>query len=503
MRSRTAFPCLLLVVAGGFLAALTGCSASGTNSDGGTGGGTGGDPGGAQNPVPTLTSATPTQVAAHNPGTTFTLTGSNFTSTSTAMWSGYQLATTFQSATSLTAHAPWQAFASTGVQYLSVMNPAPGGGTSNSVSFSVVPASLKLITVPTIAYGLVWEPASQKLFLSNVGSTWLNGTSIQSLDPVTGTLGTPITVGPIPDQLAVSANSKYLYVALDSVDPFLPVSVGQALIQRITLPALTLDQTFPVRGYAPLQILPSAIADDTIAVIGGDLQITPKETGGILIYDRGVPRPNWLCGDSDKPYWNSCIDTQYASGDWNSAAWSPDETLLYAYDGASTAADAFTATVDSSGFRSVSATQVPYYGGSLPTQAYPPQSYFSIHYDTTTGYAVTDDGLILNPSNWSVVNNLQHIGVAIPDGKLGAVFMVSWIGPEIGYELDSFDIHTGKVIASYLLPTVVGQPAALIRWGTDGLALLTKDFFPTQHPPVGSIYLMEGVFIGNPTAAAK
>jgi hypothetical protein len=453
--------------------------------------------------MPTLTSVIPTQIAAHDPGTTFTLTGSNFTSTSTAMWSGFQLATTYQSATLLTAHVPRQAFASTGVQNLSVTNPAPGGGTSNSVSFAVVPASLTLITVPTVAYGLVWEPASQKLFLSNVGSTWLNGTSIQSLDPVTGTLGASIAVGQTPDQLAVSANSKYLYVALDSVDPYLPVSVGQALIQRITLPALTLDQIFPVRGYAPLQILPSAIADDTIAVIGGDLQITPSETGGILIYDRGVPRPNRLCGWSERPYQNPCIGSQFAVGPLNSAAWSPDETLMYAYDGASTAPDAFTATVDSSGFSSVSATKVPYYGGELPTQAYPPQSYFSIHYDTTTGYAVTDDGLILNPSSWSVVNNLQHIGVAVPDGKLGAVFMVYWNGAEQGYELDSFDIHSGKVIASYLLPSVAGNPAALIRWGADGLALLTKDFFPTQHTPVGSIYLMKGVFIGNPTAATR
>ncbi|PYX45179.1 MAG: hypothetical protein DMG79_19820, partial [Acidobacteria bacterium] len=73
-------------------------------------------------------------------GTTFTLTvnGAGFVSGAAVGWNGSALATTFVSATKLTATVTAMRIASAGTAAVTVTNPAPGGGTSNAVLFSVV-----------------------------------------------------------------------------------------------------------------------------------------------------------------------------------------------------------------------------------------------------------------------------------------------------------------------------------------------------------------------------
>jgi hypothetical protein len=81
------------------------------------------------NPVPVLTSVSPTVVAVGS-GFTLTATGSGFVSGSVVRWNGSSRPTTFVSRTQLRAAIPASDVAATGNADVTVFNPTPGGGTS-------------------------------------------------------------------------------------------------------------------------------------------------------------------------------------------------------------------------------------------------------------------------------------------------------------------------------------------------------------------------------------
>ncbi len=110
------------------------------NCGGGGGGGGGGGSGGgstASNPVPTVSSISPSSATAGRAAFTLTVTGSNFISGSTVDWNGSGRTTTYQSATQLTASITAADIASAGSVPVTVVNPTPGGGTSSAVNISL------------------------------------------------------------------------------------------------------------------------------------------------------------------------------------------------------------------------------------------------------------------------------------------------------------------------------------------------------------------------------
>ncbi len=108
----------------------------------------------APNPVPLLTSLSPTTVAAGGPAFTLTLTGSNFLPGSVVQWNGVALTTTFVSATQLTVSVPASDLAAGGVVSVTVLNPAPGGGTSAVLTITLTDFNTTSPTPPqTVAAG--------------------------------------------------------------------------------------------------------------------------------------------------------------------------------------------------------------------------------------------------------------------------------------------------------------------------------------------------------------
>ncbi|HMZ22166.1 MAG TPA: hypothetical protein PLD20_29815, partial [Blastocatellia bacterium] len=90
-----------------------------------------------QNPVPAITTISPTSATAGGAAFTLTVNGSNFINSSTVRWNGNARTTTFVSATQLTASIPASDIASAGTASVTVFNPTPGGGTSNAVTFTI------------------------------------------------------------------------------------------------------------------------------------------------------------------------------------------------------------------------------------------------------------------------------------------------------------------------------------------------------------------------------
>ncbi|MCK6545323.1 hypothetical protein L6R52_05595 [Myxococcota bacterium] len=89
------------------------------------------------NPVPMLSSFTPTSVNVGSAGVTVTLTGSSFRTNSYVTWNGAAMATTFVSATTLTISVPASSFTAAGYATIQVHTPTPGGGSSAQRTFTV------------------------------------------------------------------------------------------------------------------------------------------------------------------------------------------------------------------------------------------------------------------------------------------------------------------------------------------------------------------------------
>ncbi|MGH9768594.1 MAG: hypothetical protein ACREAB_14275, partial [Blastocatellia bacterium] len=97
-------------------------------------------------PPPVLTSLNPTSVLAGSGGFTLTANGSGFSPTSIVRWNNQDRPTDFMSGTRLDATIPASDVLSAGTAQVTVFSPAPGGGTSAALSFTVTPPN----GVPTI-----------------------------------------------------------------------------------------------------------------------------------------------------------------------------------------------------------------------------------------------------------------------------------------------------------------------------------------------------------------
>ncbi len=103
------------------------------------------------NPVPTTTSISPNCVMPGSASFTLTVTGTNFVSGSVVMFGGTSLTPTSSSSTQLTVTVPASLVAIAGTASITVVNPGPGGGTSNAQTFTI--AATPVITSPLTACG--------------------------------------------------------------------------------------------------------------------------------------------------------------------------------------------------------------------------------------------------------------------------------------------------------------------------------------------------------------
>jgi uncharacterized repeat protein (TIGR01451 family) len=94
------------------------------------------------NPVPTITSLSPSSAALGGTAFTLTVNGTNFVSNSSVQWKGSARTTSFVSYTQLTATINAADIVSAGTATVTVVNIAPGGGTSTAANFTIaVPSS--------------------------------------------------------------------------------------------------------------------------------------------------------------------------------------------------------------------------------------------------------------------------------------------------------------------------------------------------------------------------
>jgi len=84
----------------------------------------------------TISSLDSSSATAGAPAFTLVVNGTNFVSGSKVQWNGSARRTTFVSAIQLTASVSRADIASAGAASVTVVNPLPGGGPSNSLKFT-------------------------------------------------------------------------------------------------------------------------------------------------------------------------------------------------------------------------------------------------------------------------------------------------------------------------------------------------------------------------------
>jgi YVTN family beta-propeller protein len=223
------------------------------------------------NPVPAVSSLNPSSSAAGGPAFALTVYGSNFVPSSVIQWSGSDLATAFVNSSQITAQIPASDIAVSGVAAVTVFNPTPGGGVSNSATFGIVtgvgPVSVVVAPDPTGKLG-------KFVYAANSGT---NNVSMYTINPSTGALsftGT-IAAGTSPSSVMVDAHGKFAYVAntgSDNISTYSIDAVTGALTSAGTTTAGVKPGAVTVDPYGKLTYIANAGSDNismyTIGTIG-------------------------------------------------------------------------------------------------------------------------------------------------------------------------------------------------------------------------------------------
>src|SRR5205807_3627817 len=175
---------------------------------------------------------------------------------------------------------PWMATGLSISQYFGVQTQ----NSSTKRTVSPVPAGIRQIALTT--KDLVYDPVGQRIYASLPGSA-PNGNSLVQIEPVAGTVGTPVPMGSEPGKLAISDNSQYIYASLD----------GAAAVRRFDIASQTAGLQFTL-GSDPtygnffvddMEVMPGQ--PTTVAVARKRQGFTPRAMG-VAIYDNGAVRLN-------------------------------------------------------------------------------------------------------------------------------------------------------------------------------------------------------------------
>jgi len=161
------------------------------------------------NPIPTISSLDPSCAPVGAQAFTLAVMGTNFVPNSVVRWNGMDLSTTLNGGP-LMAQIPASNIAATGTAIVTVFNPAPGGGASNSITFNIAAGGVgptSMAVDPTGKFAYVANEGCPDAFASNV--------SMYTVDTSSGLLtsvGPPVTTGDFgADSVAVDPSGKFAY----------------------------------------------------------------------------------------------------------------------------------------------------------------------------------------------------------------------------------------------------------------------------------------------------
>jgi len=397
-----------------------------------------------ENPTPVITELNPASASAGTPGRTVSVLGSGFVRSSVVRWNGSERPTTFFDSDYIQVGLSAADLASPGSGSVSVINPAPGGGVSGEVPFTVY------VAVAIAANDLVYEPVSGKLFASVPSTGGAIGNTVSAIDPTTGAIVSSVFVGSEPNPLARSDDGKYLYVGLD----------GSSSVRRYEVETETAGIQFQV-GTDPfygalraedIEVLPGLPGTVAISLIRPG--VSPRH-GGVFIYDDGVRRAQ---------------GTQEHTGS-NRIEPSASATRLYGYNNETTEFGFRQLTVSASGVTETAVQQDLISG-------------FGVDIAFSGGKVFATTGVVINPETFTQLGTFAAYGAMVPDESIHRAFFLR-TSPSKAVAV--FDTGTFLEVGEVPIDAVGGSSRRIVRVGTDAVAFIANSSTVVilRHPLLG------------------
>jgi hypothetical protein len=216
------------------------------------------------NPQPNLSSLSPASAVVGAAAQTLSLNGTNFLASSTVTYNGVGHTATFVSSTQLTISLSATDQATAGSYAVVVTNPAPGGGASSPLNFTVASPIISL-SPTSLAFGnqaIDMTSATKTVTLSNTGNAALSITSLA----LTGTNASDF------DQSNTCGSSLAAGTNCPIVVWFTPSIAGtEAASLSITDNASGSSQTVSLSGTGTHDVILSWTASTTPGVVGYDV----------------------------------------------------------------------------------------------------------------------------------------------------------------------------------------------------------------------------------------
>jgi hypothetical protein len=430
---------------------------------------------GTELPVaPGLTSISPQSAAAGSAVTTLTVSGNNFDSGATVTWSGAALQTTLVSSTRLQATIPAADLASAGTSIVSVSDTSSSLSAFNSEAFTIVPASsgtTNLSAINLASLDLAWDAKDARLILPVWSADPQYPNSILAIDPSSGSITNSVSAPSDPDLVRVTDDDSTIYLGFRTIGS----------VSTLGLPSLTAGYSWSLGAnydgpYYAYDLQPAPGAPQTVALAFGTNGVEPPETNGMTIYDSGVARS---------------VSTSRNIG-FQNIQWNATDTTLYATDNAS---ELYDYAVNSSGLTQQSHQIITSGTTTLG----------KVHFDAGTGYLYDDDGDVIDPASYTIIGSVNASGLAIPDSSLNRIFVLGQLSSQTGtsnYTIQAFNEQNYGLVHSLTLNALVGTPVAFVRWGTNGLALVTyNQNASTSNGPAGMLYILSDSTFVSPNVA--
>ena len=228
---------------------------------------------GGTNPVPVISVLSPSGAPAGAGAFSLWISGSNFVAGSIVRWNGSDRATSFVDADDLEAQISATDVGAAGTAVITVFNPAPGGGPSNTADFPISEGGASPMSIAI-------DPTGRFAYVANLGvspDVWIGDVSMFAVDVDTGLLTRMVprvSAEHGPTAVTVHPSGKFVYVA-NQGDQGGGEDVGDVSIYSVDTTTGALTPTETVNGVCPSLCVPYGIAVDPT----GNFAYVPSEGG--------------------------------------------------------------------------------------------------------------------------------------------------------------------------------------------------------------------------------
>jgi hypothetical protein len=298
---------------------------------------------------------------------------------------------------------------------------------------------------------VVWSESRHRLYAAIPAQSANYPGSVVEFDPETEMVSNPVAAGFDPSLLALSDDESTLYASQRGGDS----------IRRFTTAPLTPDilislgnDSYPP-GTEPLFAADMRVAPGQphLLAVRRNVNLPGRNGAGIVLFDDAVQRPD--------------VAQISVFSDWGNVAWDPSGALIYTNQAV--------LSVSSNGLSYVSQLQSSQ--GRL--------RYFN-------GMIYSDDAHIVDPAAplsyvwYPTLGQSRAASIDIPKNR--AYYATQYLGGETAGYIEVFNLATRELVGRALLPGFAAgvTPTRLVRFGTDGLALVNS---------ANELYLVRGALI--------